>query len=138
MFVARESLAPCLSHMTYLYFLNVQVDQQALVQGPWGRVQGGRGCWRRGRPLSSLLVGPSLSRLAETRCGLWWSSKASCCCCKLDLSAPVSSRENISFSFLLAVVVVKESEWKFLCPDPQPLPPVACDEVVLPESTRLS
>ena len=70
--------------------------------------------------------------------GLWWSSKASCCCCKLDLSAPVSSRENISSSFLLAVVVVKESEWKFLCPDPQPLPPVACDEVVLPESTRLS
>ena len=31
MFVARDSLAPYLSHMTYLYFLSVQVDQQALV-----------------------------------------------------------------------------------------------------------
>lgn len=57
---------------------------------------------------------------------------------KLDLSAPVSSRENISSSFLLDVVMVKEIEWKFLWPDPQPLPPMACDEVVLYESTRLS
>lgn len=57
---------------------------------------------------------------------------------KLDLNAPVSPKENISSFFLLDVVVVKEIEWKFLWPDPQPLPPVACDEVVLSESTRLS
>lgn len=57
---------------------------------------------------------------------------------KLDLSAPVSSRENISSSFLLDVVVVKEIEWTFLWPDPQALPPVTGGEVVLSESTSLS
>ena len=46
MFVARDSPASCLSHMTYLYFLSVQVDQQALVWGPRdgvGVVGGGGG-----------------------------------------------------------------------------------------------